>query len=269
MNKKRRISQIVSLLFLHSSWGPQLKWFCNPVLSCHSCPLSWFACPIGVLVYFSGYRIFPFLALGTVLFIGIILGRLFCGWICPFGFLQDLLYKIPSKKISLPAWTSQIKYVVLILMVFMIPFILGEHTSLSFCRICPAATIQVSIPALVMGTGGAFNITKIARFGILILVIFFAILSSRSFCKVLCPIGALLAPLNYLSFWKVKVPKEACLSCEACDRACPTDVKPSLRAVTGIPVNRTLDCVVCHDCKTSCPAERRIKNKTIPEQCSP
>ena len=220
-------------------------------------------------MHFSGYRIFPFLALGSVLFIGIILGRLFCGWICPFGFLQDLLYKIPSKKIRTPGWMPQIKYAVLILMVFMLPFLLGEHTSLSFCRICPAATLQVSLPTLVMGTGGAFNIAKMARYGVLILVILFAILNSRSFCKVLCPIGALLAPLNYLSFWKVKVPKEGCLSCEACDRACPTEIQPSSRIMSDTPVNLNLDCVVCHDCKASCPVASRLKNKPAPEQCSP
>ena len=112
----RRAVQTVSLLLLHSSWGPELKSFCLPVMNCHSCALSWFACPIGVYVHYAGYRLFPFLAVGTVLIIGVFLGRFLCGWVCPFGFLQDLLHKIPSPKFRLPRWTAAIKYVVLVVM---------------------------------------------------------------------------------------------------------------------------------------------------------
>jgi len=259
---KRRIVQIASLLALHSSWGPELKWFCNPVLSCHSCVLSWFACPIGVFVHFSGYRIFPFFALGTVLLLGILIGKLFCGWVCPFGFLQDILHKIPTRKIEIPKQTSDIKYFVLFLSVFLFPFFLGEQTWYSFCRICPAAAIQVTIPDLIIKNFHSISTLTIIKLSILFIVIVFVILNSRSFCKVLCPIGAILAPLNYISFWTVKFPPESCLSCAKCDKTCITDVKPSKRINKNIPANRSLDCVVCHDCQKVCPSsksEQKIK----------
>jgi len=249
---KRRVYQIASLLALHSAWGGEIKWICNPVLSCHSCALSWFACPIGVLVYYSGYVLFPFIAIGTILLVGVLVGRLLCGWVCPFGFLQDLLYKIPSRKFRLPSWTSNIKYPVLIFMVFVFPYLFGELTWFSFCRICPAAALQVTLPNFISSGFRITGIITVVKFGVLIAVIIAAILSSRSFCKVLCPIAALLAPLNYISFWTVKPSREKCASCKKCDSVCSMDIQPSARLLNNIPANRALGCIVCHDCKYAC-----------------
>jgi ferredoxin-type protein NapH len=249
---KRKISLLISALLLHSSWGPEFKWLCNPVLSCHSCALAWFACPIGVFVHYSGYHLFPFIAFGTVMLVGVLVGRLLCGWVCPFGLVQDWLHKIPSRKIVLPGWTSNIKYVVLLLMVFLFPFMLGESTWLSFCRICPAAALQVSIPGVITGGFSSISLATAIRFAVLGVVVLLVIFSSRAFCNVLCPIGALLAPLNFVSFWVVKPPRESCLACQKCDKACSTHVRPSLRLSNQIPANRALDCIVCHDCQTAC-----------------
>lgn len=250
---KRRISQIISLIALHSSWGPELKWFCNPVLSCHSCALAWFACPIGVFVHYSGYHMFPILAVGTVLLLGVLFGRLLCGWVCPFGFLMDMLYKIPSPKFVLPNWTGYIKYVILIATVFLIPFWLGELTMYSFCRFCPASTIQATIPTLIQTQFAGFSAWTVLKLGILLAVLVLAVFSSRSFCKVFCPIGALLAPLNYVSFWAIKPPVLKCEDCGRCDRYCPANDIPSKRIAEGIPPNRALECIVCHDCQETCP----------------
>ena len=80
---KRRVVQVLSLLALHSSWGPELKWMCVPVLSCHSCSLAWFACPVGVFVHYSAYGVFPYLAVGTRLQFGLLGVRLVWGRACP------------------------------------------------------------------------------------------------------------------------------------------------------------------------------------------
>ncbi len=260
---KRFYVQLGSLFLLHSNWGPEvLKGFCNPVLSCHSCPLSWFACPIGVFIHFSGYHVFPFFALGTVLFLGALFGRLFCGWVCPFGFLQDLLYKIPSRKIQIPHWSHQVKYLVLLLGVFLLPYYLGEMTSLSFCRICPAAALQVTAPGLIQGWAHPEGAVFWAKAAVLLFVLMFAVLHSRFFCKVICPIGALLAPLNLLSLWVVKPPTSHCVICRKCCEGCPTDVKPTERILKGIPPSRTLDCVLCHECQTVCPVpDKPVKTR--------
>jgi ferredoxin-type protein NapH len=249
----RRIVQTISLILLHSSWGPQLKSLCTPVLSCHSCLLSWFACPIGVFVHYSGYHVFPFLALGTVLLLGVVFGRLLCGWACPFGFLQDLLYKIKSPKVFLPKWTAKTKYVILVVMVFLLPFMFGEQTGLSFCNFCPASAIQVTIPNLITGGFQTVSAATVVKLGILVGVLVLVVFSSRTFCKVFCPIGALLAPLNFLSFWTVKVPTDNCISCKKCSRVCPTRAEPDSRIIEGTTANRALECIVCHDCQPVCP----------------
>jgi ferredoxin-type protein NapH len=250
--KKRRTIQYISLLLLHSSWGPELKWLCNPVLSCHSCVLSWFACPIGVFVHFSGYHVFPLLPVGMVLLAGVLVGRLLCGWVCPFGLLQDLLHKIPSIKITMPHWTVYAKYVLLFLMVLLTPYLWGESTLLSFCRICPAATLQVSLPTVISTGFSSFQMATLVRWSVLVAILALAVVSARSFCKVLCPLGALLAPLNYLSFWAIKAPRETCLDCKKCDRACSMDIQPSVRIARNVPVNRDAECIVCHECQTAC-----------------
>ena len=196
---------------------------------------------------------FPFLAVGTVLLVGVLAGRLLCGWVCPFGFLLDLLYKIPSPKIELPLWTGYLKYLMLILTVILLPFLLGESTLYSFCRICPASALQVSIPNLISQHAPGITVALAVKLGFLLVVLVLAVFSSRSFCKTLCPIGALLAPLNYISFWAIHMPMtRPCTSCKRCDRVCPSDAQPSSRISKGVPPNRTPECVVCHDCQNTC-----------------
>ncbi len=256
----RRAVQFVSLLALHSSWGPEFKWLCNPVLSCHSCALAWFACPIGVFTHYSAYHIFPFLAVGTVLLLGVLLGRLLCGWVCPFGLLQDLLYRLPGPKFDLPRWTGKIKYVVLVLMVFLLPFLFTENTPYSFCRICPASAIQVTLPNL-LGSGMAgFTTATAIKLAVLLLVLVAVVVSSRSFCKTMCPIGAMLAPLNFISLWKIRVPTQNCVSCGKCETACPQqDAAPAEHIARGVAPNRDLECIVCHECQTTCPRPKPRK----------
>ena len=187
-----------------------------------------------------------------VLLAGVFLGRLLCGWVCPLGLLQDLLHKIPSVKISLPHWTSYAKYGLLFFMVFLIPYLWAESTLYSFCRICPAGTLQASLPSAIASRFAALQTATLVRWGVLLIILVFAVVSARSFCKVLCPLGALLAPLNYLSFWTIQAPPETCLSCKKCDAACSMDIQPSARIDRGIPANRILECIVCHECQTAC-----------------
>ena len=90
------------------------------------------------------------------------------------------------------------------------------------------------------------------RFAILGAVLIGAVLNERSFCKVVCPIGAMLAPLNFISAWTVRTPRETCLACQKCDAACGMDVNPALVLGANQPANRALECIVCHDCQSAC-----------------
>ena len=230
----RRIVQASSLVALNSSWaGGQVKWLCMPVMNCHSCALAWFACPIGVFIHYAGYRVFPFLALGTLLLAGVLLGRFLCGWVCPMGFLQDLLYKIPGRKIALPAWTKYIKYV-----------LLGADGG-------PAAVLAGRKHAVVVlpgmsGFGDAGDHSEPAgrrrggpcRCGRSSNWRFW-----RRCCCWRCSTGACIAGccvrsargwrlFNHFSFWRVK-PVAGCVGCKKCDTACPTQCGPSPRMIAG------------------------------------
>ena len=87
-----------------------LKSVCIPVLNCHSCPSALFACPIGTLQHFMTIRKFPYLLTAYLALIGISVGSLACGWLCPFGLMQYLLYKIKSLKLRIPDRLSSLRY---------------------------------------------------------------------------------------------------------------------------------------------------------------
>ena len=170
--KIRVVIQALSTLLLNSYWrillvfglyqGP-LKYVCFPVLNCYACPSAMVACPIGSIQHFLTLGVFPFYALGVLVLVGVLLGRATCGWLCPFGFLQEILYKIPTKKAQLPRWTRSIKYIILVLFVILLPLTLGvrinqdgtQSWSFSpdsvrqpwFCKLlCPAGTLEGGIP---------------------------------------------------------------------------------------------------------------------------
>jgi ferredoxin len=106
-------------------FGWSLKSVCTPGLNCHGCPWATAACPIGALTYSSAVRSIPVLALASIFAVGVVLGRLVCGFFCPFGLLQDVLHRLPGPKIKLPPWVRWGKYATLLLLVLVLPWMLG------------------------------------------------------------------------------------------------------------------------------------------------
>ena len=87
------IGNFVSGQIYKGSW----KQFCNPGMNCYSCPAARLACPIGAMQAVSGSMNFKlsFYVIGFVLALGVVFGRAICGFFCPFGLIQELIYKIP------------------------------------------------------------------------------------------------------------------------------------------------------------------------------
>lgn len=111
------------------AFGLKFKSVCSPGFNCHGCPWASAACPVGVFAYGSAVRTFPALAAGTILAVGAAVGRLVCGFACPFGLLQEALFRIPAPKIGLPMFARYVKYAALALLVVAFPLVLGFRYS--------------------------------------------------------------------------------------------------------------------------------------------
>ncbi len=157
--KLSRVRPWVQTGFLGVWLAPLGRWLHGIpgcVFHCYSCPLSSFACPIGVAANYAAllpavWEV-PYLLIGLLLFVGAASGSLVCGWACPFGFLQDLLGKIVPRKIALPGWVGYFRYVVLVGLVILLPMILGakgipfDRQTISICRLCPAGALEAGLP---------------------------------------------------------------------------------------------------------------------------
>ena len=224
------------------------KGVCVPGLNCYSCPGAIGSCPLGSLqnaIAKSSYR-FPLYMLGFLRLAGLFLGRLICGFLCPFGFLQDLLHKIPFPKIKKNRITralSYVKYVILVVLVILIPLINGMP---GFCKyICPAGTLEAGVPLILLNEklqekiGFLFSWKVFVLAAILLLCMF----CFRAFCRFLCPLGAIYSLFNPIAFFGIKVDREKCNGCNACVHTCKMDVKKI----------GDRECIQCGECKQKCP----------------
>ncbi len=219
--------------------GP-LKVVCSPGLNCYSCPASTTYCPIGALqqmlagIRFNiglGQYYLGWYVLGCVGVVGSFLGRMVCGWACPFGFIQEIIHKIPSPVFKIPRILRYAKYAILLLMVILLPLMLVNEFDMGdpwFCKyICPAGTLEAGLPMLVMQPGlrstiGWLFFNKLA---ILILFLAWSIVASRPFCRVACPLGAFYAMFSRVRLVRLRLDKKKCTDCGACHQVCPMGVK--------------------------------------------
>ncbi len=241
------------------------KTVCVPGLNCYSCPGALGSCPIGSLQATLGNRNykFAFYVLGFLMIVGAFLGRLVCGWLCPFGLVQDLLYKIPFfkklKKLPGDKILKWLKFVILALFVIILPLFAVDAFGQGkpwFCEyICPSGTLGAGIPLVILNEGlrsiiGWLYTWKIA---ILVVLIFLSILVYRPFCRYLCPLGAIYGLFNPVSLYRYKIDESKCTSCGACQAACKIDIKT-------FKTPNSIECIRCGDCIKACPHNAIKKN---------
>ncbi|WP_249304814.1 4Fe-4S binding protein [Qiania dongpingensis] len=237
--------------------GPT-KAVCVPGLNCYSCPGALGSCPIGSLQAVLGSRNykFSFYVIGFLMLIGSLAGRFVCGWLCPFGLIQDLLYKIPfiKKRKNLPGHKVLVwmKYVILAVFVIILPLfavdIVGQGSPW-FCQyICPSGTLTGGIPLVLLNEPlrGAIGWLFQWKMAILLLMIFLSVIVYRPFCKYVCPLGAVYSLFNPIALYRYQVDAEKCTKCGKCQKACKMDIR-----VWETPNSR--ECIRCGDCLKSCP----------------
>ena len=186
-------------------------------MNCYSCPGALGACPIGALqaVLTERHRRFPFYVLGYLTMIGLLAGRFVCGWLCLFGLLQELLYKIPTPKLRIPEKPDKtlryLKYAVLLIMVVELPLIYRSKFGAGepfFCKyLCPVGTLEGGIPLVLLNDMLRPALGQLFKWKMLLLVI--CILASvfiyRPFCKYICPLGAFYSLFQPVSLLKMEV----------------------------------------------------------------
>lgn len=237
--------------------GP-LKRFCVPGMNCYACPAAVMSCPIGAMqaVLSQKKAKFSFYVIGFLSFIGILVGRFICGWLCLFGLIQELLYMIPVPKVTVKEEIDKIlrfaKYFFLFgITIFAVIFI-RDQFGLSlpyFCKyICPIGMLEGGIPLLAVNEAyrAAAGFLYIWKFSILILIVVLSMIINRPFCKYICPLGAFYSLFQKVSFLKMNIDSDACVKCGKCAKICKMQVNPALNP-------NSAECIRCGECISNCP----------------
>jgi len=215
----------------------------------------------------------PVLVVGVILLTAITVGRLFCGWACPFGFFQDILSYLPFKKQRLTqnkvSQFKDLKWVVLTFSLFSVFVVawrragstyteepIGAFSDSPFSVLSPSGSLFAYIPWMilwnpnVLANAGFFAWVKMA---ILVAVIVPSIYIPRFFCRYICPMGALLEPFSKYKalrlHWDATLPREDLNT--VLDDVCPMGVQ--------VPKDYSSDyidnpaCINCGKCITTEP----------------
>jgi polyferredoxin len=236
---------------LKNIYQGKLKQFCSPGLNCYACPYAVTACPIGSLQYFVAYgrlHLAPYV-IGFLTLLGTIFGRFICGWICPFGLLQDFLYSLKTVKLKLFPPLRHLRWVFLIILVILLPLLSGSHSP-AYCKyLCPAGTLEGGVPLGIFSSQIRANIGTLYFIKISILIVFLvgSIAISRFFCRTACPLGLIYGFFNRISILRLDFAADRCLDCGLCEEACPVDLKPQREEF------RREGCIRCLQCRDVCP----------------
>ena len=257
---KRRLIQLYSALLYNAHvkgfikgeiYTGNTKVMCVPGFNCYSCPAAVGACPLGSLqnaLASSGNRA-GFYVFGIIMLWGLMLGRTICGWICPLGLIQELLHKIPTPKIRksrVTHYLSYLKYIFLIVFAIAMPLWYGLKHGIAvpgFCKyICPAGTLEGAMGLLANpGNASFFKMLGLfftRKFVIMMIIGLACVFCYRSFCRFICPLGAIYGMFNKLAPVGVKVDMDRCTHCGACALNCKMDVR-------HVGDHECINCVKC------------------------
>jgi polyferredoxin len=229
--------------------------------------------------------VLPWLAIASFLVVGVLVGKSLCGWVCPFGFIQDLVGFIKRKQTEFSPRTHDtmiyVKYAVLGITLFISATFsaakfagvsetyesaLGIFTKVPFTALSPGETLFATIPRMVRDFTNAVSANQVdvlsgitslsplfwIQLFIVASVLVFAAYIPRSWCKYFCPHGAIMAIMNRFSFLGLRRDLHKCPkgTCRLCVEVCPMRVP-----ILDLPWQKFShsECIYCLKCADACP----------------
>ncbi|RLD11158.1 MAG: hypothetical protein DRI44_04295 [Chlamydiae bacterium] len=183
-------------------------------------------------------------ALIFFIILAIVGNKIICGWACPFGSLQELIFSLPFlekiKKKKIPfILTNSIRIIVFAAMLlFLFGIVGGRKGFVIYHFINPFNLFNFDFETLIL------SLT-------IIIVLILSIFVYRPFCQLICPFGFVSWIAERFSIFRVRVDKNLCVKCGACEEVCPTDAAKGIVAGNKMPA----DCFSCSRCLNSCPVD--------------
>ncbi|MEM2897309.1 MAG: 4Fe-4S binding protein, partial [Candidatus Bathyarchaeia archaeon] len=230
----------------------------------------------------------PLIAMASIMVIGSLFGRLFCGWVCPMGFIQDLLSMIKGRATGVSprkhGFWKKLKFVILLLVLLVSSSLalslylgfgedyrraLGVFAYGPFLALSPDGTLFGVLPLTFAKMGEIFppSLEKRSILGyvwnglmafpnlfwirVLILITFFygSFRIARFWCRYLCPLGALMGIFSKFSLLGMRRNILSCTHCPECEKNCPMQIK-----ISELPWKKFNDseCILCLECSDAC-----------------
>lgn len=240
--------QILAAFAFNALYLYDLRGICIPALNCWACPVASFACPMGALQNsMPELRVMilaPIYILGSIIVACAVLGRSMCGWLCPFGLVQDLVARARRRQAMLPRWTGYLKYLFLIVLGLILPFITYQPV---FCKFCPQGALQGGIfqPLVDPSLRDFIGVFWHVKLSILAAFLVASIFIRRPFCRAFCALGAIFSLFGRLGLVGARFEPDRCVDCMLCVEVCPAGIDPRTE-LNG------MNCVGCMEC-ARCP----------------